>query len=85
MSAKYAVVTMAQIAKCKTHNLSPRHWIPEHKLEECDPDCKAETKAALEAHVEKAKAARADFEAQEKAEREYVITAIRHKHIRQKP
>ena len=34
------IVTTADISRCKKHILAPSHWIPEHKLEECDPECK---------------------------------------------
>ncbi len=30
-------ISSADIAKCPTRNLSPSHWMPEHKTEECDP------------------------------------------------
>jgi len=34
---KTKIINLSDIAKCKTHNTSPSHWIPEHKLQECDP------------------------------------------------
>jgi hypothetical protein len=36
MGIKFRVISFAEIVKCPRHNLSPNHWIPEHKTEECD-------------------------------------------------
>lgn len=34
---KTGTITSAQIASCCLHRMDADHWIPEHKLEECDP------------------------------------------------
>ncbi len=80
------VITNAEIGRCKKHILAPSHWIPTHKLEECDPDCRMEVDAELRARIARAEKARADFDANEKREREELIQRIREKHEgRQQP
>ena len=34
---KTIIVTLKQVRECPTHNLSVEHWLPEHKVEQCDP------------------------------------------------
>jgi len=33
---KTKIINFNDVKECPTHNLSPNHWIPEHKTEECD-------------------------------------------------
>ena len=57
---RHAIVTMADIAKCPTHNLSPSHWIGGHHTEECTAHKEADAiredeQRALNADIEAAR------------------------------
>lgn len=44
---KATIISSRQIAECPLHILSPAHWIPEHRTEECDPELQTILKDAL--------------------------------------
>lgn len=33
---KHRIISSSEIAKCRWNRLDPQHWIPEHKVEQCD-------------------------------------------------
>lgn len=42
------VIQSSNISKCRLHIWSAHHWIPEHRLEECDPELKERVKREVE-------------------------------------
>ena len=77
----HRVITSSDLAKCKAHNMSPRHWIPEHKLEECDKECKNHLETILETlnHVHQVQ--REEFERKHKELKETEVLRIRKRYL----
>ena len=43
---KFRVIKLSDLAHC--NRLDPQHWLPQHKLEQCDPQLRAQFKVIEE-------------------------------------
>ncbi len=35
---RFVTIKLSDVSSCPQHNLSPEHWMPEHRTEQCKPE-----------------------------------------------